>query len=90
MAQLGLWDDSDEDAGTPGNPLPRHLVDEVATVVAWLEARAARVRVIDCDAGLAWPSTRLRTFEPRTSRQPGGSGAVLPREPGGSGAVLLR
>ena len=67
-AQLDLWDDTVEDAGTPGAPLPRHLVDEVATIVAWLDARAARVRVVDCDAGLAWPSTHVPTSEARAPR----------------------
>ena len=45
-------------------PLSRHLADEVATIASWLDARAARVRLIDCDAGLAWPFPKLPTFEP--------------------------
>jgi len=48
-------------------PLPRHLVDEVATVCAWLDARAASLRVIECERGLAMPVARLCSFEPRTS-----------------------
>jgi len=51
--------------GAPGDPLARHVVDEVATVVAWLEARATRIRVAACDRGLAWPAVRLPAFEPR-------------------------
>jgi DNA polymerase-3 subunit epsilon len=45
-------------------PLPRHLADEVACVAGWLDARAAAVRLLDCDAGLCWPLPRLPRFEP--------------------------
>lgn len=63
-SQLALWEEA-QDPGAPGEPLPRHLVDEVATIVAWLDARAARVRVVECESGLAWPCTRVSSFEPR-------------------------
>jgi DNA polymerase III subunit epsilon len=45
-------------------PLPRHLADEVATIVSWLEARASRVRIVRCEGDLAWPLPRLPSFEP--------------------------
>jgi DNA polymerase-3 subunit epsilon len=48
----------------PPGPLPRHLADELACVAGWLEARAARIRVVDCAGGLAAPITRLPRFEP--------------------------
>lgn len=64
-AQLELLDD-DVEPVVAGEPLPRHLVDEVATIVAWMEARAAKVRLIDCEAGLAWPAARVSSFEPRS------------------------
>ena len=48
----------------PSGPLPRHLADELATVAAWLEARAERIRLVECDAGLASALPRLPRFEP--------------------------
>jgi DNA polymerase-3 subunit epsilon len=46
-----------------GGPLPCDLADEVACVAAWLEAKAGRYRLLDCDEGLAWPLPRLPRFE---------------------------
>jgi len=54
-----------DDPGLPGQPVPRHLVDELATVAAWLDARAAALRVVECQGGLAFRAHRLTTFEPR-------------------------
>ena len=48
-----------------GEPVPRHLVDELATVIAWLDARGASARLVSCDGGLALPASRWATFEPR-------------------------
>jgi DNA polymerase-3 subunit epsilon len=48
----------------PDGPLPKHLADELVTVAAWLEQRAGRLRVLDCDGTLAFPLPRLPTFEP--------------------------
>jgi DNA polymerase III subunit epsilon len=31
----------------PAGPLPRHLVDEVACIAAWLDAKAGRLRLVD-------------------------------------------
>jgi excinuclease UvrABC nuclease subunit len=45
-------------------PLPKHLADEVSCVAAFLEQRAARVRLVSCDGTLAWPLPRLPSFEP--------------------------
>jgi DNA polymerase-3 subunit epsilon len=47
-------------------PLPRHLADEVATVAAWLEREAARVRLVSCSDELASHATRVPAFEPRS------------------------
>jgi DNA polymerase-3 subunit epsilon len=49
-------------------PLPRHLVDEVATIASWLEMRADRIRLVHTERPLWWPTDRLPTFAPR---QPG-------------------
>jgi DNA polymerase-3 subunit epsilon len=48
----------------PDGPLPKHLADELVTVAAWLEQRASRLRLLDCEGTLAWPLPRLPTFEP--------------------------
>lgn len=48
----------------PDGPLPKHLADELSAVAGWLEARAARVRLVDCEGTLAWPLPRLPSFEP--------------------------
>ena len=40
------------------------LADEVSCVAAYLEQRAARVRLLSCDGTLAWPLPRLPSFEP--------------------------
>jgi hypothetical protein len=45
-------------------PLPKELADEVSCVAAFLEQRAARVRLLSCDGTLAWPLPRLPSFEP--------------------------
>jgi DNA polymerase-3 subunit epsilon len=51
-------------AEPPVGPLPKELADEVSCVAAYLEQRAARVRLVSCDGTLAWPLPRLPTFEP--------------------------
>ncbi|GAC1309009.1 MAG: DEDD exonuclease domain-containing protein [Acidimicrobiales bacterium] len=66
---LPLWEDGPAPT-PPSQPLARELVDEVATIAAWIDARAAAVTVVDCEGGLAWPVQRLRSFE---ARQPSGS-----------------
>jgi DNA polymerase-3 subunit epsilon len=45
-------------------PVSTDVADELACVASWLDARASRLRVIDCDGGLAWPLPRLPRFEP--------------------------
>ena len=47
-------------------PLPRHLADEVATVAAWLDREAARVRLVSCSDGFTSPAGRVPVFEPRS------------------------
>ncbi|MFN2608258.1 MAG: DEDD exonuclease domain-containing protein [Acidimicrobiales bacterium] len=44
---------AEDGSGPPGLPLPRHLADELACVASWLDAEAARVRLIRCDGELA-------------------------------------
>jgi hypothetical protein len=51
VAQAALPFDEAGDAPTDG-PVPRHLADELACVAGWLEANAARVRVVHCEKGL--------------------------------------
>jgi hypothetical protein len=46
-------------------PLPRELADEVSCVAAWLEAEAARLKLVACDGELTSPLPRLPTYEPR-------------------------
>ena len=52
------------EAGAPG-PLPKALADELATVAAWLDQRAALVRLVSCDGELASPLPRLPSFQPK-------------------------
>ncbi len=49
----------------PDVPVPRAVADELACVAAWLEAEAARVKLIHCDEGLSAPIERLPSFSPR-------------------------
>lgn len=51
-------------APPPPGPLARDLADELATVAAWLDARAERIRLIECDGGLASALPRIPRFEP--------------------------
>jgi DNA polymerase-3 subunit epsilon len=62
-----LFDGAAPDAGArpPHEPVPRHLVDELATVAAWLDGRATSTRLVRCEGGWALPAARLATFEPR-------------------------
>ena len=53
------------EAAPAGAPVPRHLVDELATIAGWLDARAGSLRVVECERGLALPRARLASFEPR-------------------------
>lgn len=45
-------------------PLPKALADELGTVAAWLEQRAALVRVVECDGELTSVLPRLPSFVP--------------------------
>src|SRR5258708_34959197 len=45
-------------------PLPRHLVDAVATIAAWLEARAPTGRVTGWGACVGRPRPRRRRLRP--------------------------
>jgi DNA polymerase III subunit epsilon len=54
-----------DDGSVEAGPLPRELADEVSCVAAWLDAEAARLRLVACDGELASPFPRLPTYEPR-------------------------
>jgi DNA polymerase III subunit epsilon len=45
-------------------PVPKQMADELRWVAAWLDRRAAQLRVVDCDGGLSSPLPRLPRFEP--------------------------
>ena len=64
--ERSLLDGSTPEPVGAGAPLPRHLADEVATVAGWLDAEAARVRIVHCDGGLASPLPPVPSFDPRT------------------------
>ena len=55
----------DGEPGAAGAPVPRHVVDEMATIAAWLDARAGSFQMLECEGGLALPRARLVSFEPR-------------------------
>jgi hypothetical protein len=59
-----LFATASDDAVEEG-PLPRDLADEVSCVAAWLDAEAARLKLVACDGELASPLPRLPTYEPR-------------------------
>ncbi|HEX2038350.1 MAG TPA: DEDD exonuclease domain-containing protein [Acidimicrobiales bacterium] len=48
-------------------PVPRELADELAAVASYLEAKAARLRIVESERGLAWPLPRLPRYEPRSA-----------------------
>ena len=45
-------------------PLGRDAADEVQTIASWLEAKAARIRIVECEGTLASALPRLPSFEP--------------------------
>jgi DNA polymerase-3 subunit epsilon len=49
-------------------PLPRELVDEIGCVASWLDAEAARLKLVACDGELCSPLPRLPTYEPRGAK----------------------
>ena len=55
-----------EAASTDG-PLPTELVDELVCVAAYLDAKAAHLRLVGCDGELASSVPRLPRFEPVNS-----------------------
>ncbi len=48
----------------PGSPLPRHLVDEVACVAAWLDAEGRSARLVSCEGPWASALPALPRYEP--------------------------
>ena len=53
-------------------PLPRHLVDEVACVAAWLDAEGRSARLVSCEGPWASPLPALPRYEPgRRARRRG-------------------
>ena len=74
---LGSWGPAEPGPGLLGElepqaplsaPVPREAVDELACVSAWLEARAGRLRLVECEGGLAWPLPRLPRLEPARAK----------------------
>mgnify|MGYP003618296260 FL=1 len=47
-----------------GEPLPREHADELLCVARWLDAKAARLRLVHCERGLASSLPLLPTYEP--------------------------
>lgn len=47
-----------------GEPVPREQADELLCVARWLDAKAARVRLVHSDRGLASALPALPTYEP--------------------------
>jgi DNA polymerase III subunit epsilon len=64
----GLLTEAIEPGDPRATPLRREAVDELACVAGWLDARAARVRVLECEGGLAWPLPRLPRLQPVRAR----------------------
>ncbi|HUQ39312.1 MAG TPA: DEDD exonuclease domain-containing protein [Acidimicrobiales bacterium] len=55
--------------GTEGlGPLPLDMADELSVVAGWLEQKAARVRVVECDNGWSSALPRLPAFDPPARR----------------------
>ena len=48
----------------PGTPLPRHLVDEVACVAAWLDAEGRSARLVSCEGQWISPLPAIPRYEP--------------------------
>jgi DNA polymerase-3 subunit epsilon len=66
---LALFDADHPPEGTepppaPGAPLPRHLVDEVACVAAWLDAEGRSARLLSCEGPWTSPLPALPRYEP--------------------------
>jgi len=53
-----------EPAVDPGTPLPRHLVDEVACVAAWLDAEGRSARLVSCEGSWTSDLPALPRYEP--------------------------
>ncbi|HEX9969357.1 MAG TPA: exonuclease domain-containing protein, partial [Acidimicrobiales bacterium] len=53
------------DRADDDGPVPRELVDELATVASYLDTKAGRLRLVESDGELAWPLPRLPRYEPR-------------------------
>ncbi|MEA2828394.1 MAG: polymerase subunit epsilon [Actinomycetota bacterium] len=57
-----------EPAVDPGGPLPRHLVDEVSCVAAWLDAEGRSARLVSCEGPWSSPLPVLPRYEPGRRR----------------------
>jgi DNA polymerase III subunit epsilon len=62
---------------SPVLPLAPDAVDEVACVAAWLDANAARLRLVSVEAGWSWPSAKVPKFEVAKARPLGGTAAAV-------------
>lgn len=68
LAAERIMDDAGVRIPAMPTPIPTELADELSAVAAWLDARAERIRVSWCDAGLSSPLPRLARFEPGRTR----------------------
>ncbi len=57
-----------EPAVDPTAPLPRHLVDELSCVAAWLDAEGRSARLISCEGPWSSPLPVLPRYEPGRRR----------------------
>lgn len=51
-------------------PVPTHLIDELAVVVRWLETTGTKARINHADHGLAFPSAPMVRFDERRPAAP--------------------
>ena len=56
-----------EPAVDSGSPLPRHLIDEVACVAAWLDAEGRSARLVSCEQPWASLLPLLPRYEPKAA-----------------------
>ncbi|MEA2974144.1 MAG: polymerase subunit epsilon [Actinomycetota bacterium] len=64
---LALFDADNPEPDAPieaGTPLPRHLVDEVACVAAWLDAEGRSARLVSCEGPWTSALPALPRYEP--------------------------
>jgi DNA polymerase-3 subunit epsilon len=61
-----------------GAPLPRHLVDEVACVAAWLDAEGRSARLVSCEGPWTSPLPAISRYEPGRRPRAAAAGPNVP------------